>query len=282
MPVSAELRKRRLIIAILITGLLPAIFALAAVGYQRPHLPQPPSYNPRRLPVIPTQIGIAARELARSHRVSTLPPPASSRLFGPTSSHSLPTILLAPRSTPYRLRELQQRMPSAFRWAGKVLLLRASIEVPVRTQLLIDASEPPDVRLASSPGGFAAIIAEGGTIALHGTVHQILSISSWDERQQRHDTEPNDGRPFILVRGGRMDVTRTDVGFLGFGRGITSGIAWRGEPRSADRGTHSAYAYGQVISSRFHDNWFGAYTFQARGMRWAYTTFSHNYAYAFD
>ncbi|MGE5603607.1 MAG: right-handed parallel beta-helix repeat-containing protein [Nitrososphaerales archaeon] len=282
MLVSAELRKRRLLVAVLITAFLPAVLALAAVGYQRPRPPQPPSYEPRPLPVLPTQVAIGARVLARSRRLSTLPPPGSSRLVGTASSHSLPTILLAPRVTPYRLRELQHRMPSAFGWAGKVLLLRASIEVPARTHLLIDASETPEVRLASSSKGFAAIIAEGGKIELRGTPRQILSISSWDERRQIHDTEPSDGRPFILVRRGWMNITWADVGFLGFGRGVTSGVAWRGDPGPARSGTGGTYAYGQVISSHLHDNWFGAYTFRARGMRWAYNTFSRNYAYGFD
>ena len=61
---------------------------------------------------------------------------------------------------------------------------------------------------------------------------------------------------------------------LGFGEGTSSGVAWVGTAR--------APAHGVVTHSTFTHNRFGAYTFRARHMTWAYDTFDDNQAYGFD
>ena len=282
MRVTAELSRRRLAVALLLIALLPGILAVAAASYTRPELPPgPAAYNPRPLPVMPILTSMQAREFERSHRLSSGAPMPSVQLTGPTFPDLMPTIVLAPREEPYRLSELRQKLPSAFGSVGDALLLRASIEAPTGTHLFIDAAQTPDVRLTSSSKGFVTIISRGGEIDIAGTAGQVLRLTSWDEERQTNDTNPEDGRSFILSQGGRMDITRADLGYLGFGAsGTSSGIAWRGEP--AGPGSPGAPAYGDVTASTLHHNWFGAYTSEARNMRWAHNSFAYNDAYGFD
>ena len=281
MRVTAELSGRRLILALLLMAVLPALLAAAAVNYQRPDLPPgPSSYSPMPLTESPLLTALQTRELQRSRRLSgeVVGAPV---LVAPTFPEPLPSIVLSPREQPYRLGELRRLLPAAFGQVGTAILLRASLEVPAGTSLLIDAADAPDVRLASSPTGFAAIISRGGTVQIAGTVDQPVRIASWDEGAQSYDTDPGDGRAFFLAFGGRMDISRADISHLGFGNGTSSGVAWRGGPQSK-RETEGPPAYGTVTLSVLHDNWFGASASGALGMRWTGNTFANNEAFGFD
>ena len=281
MRVTAELSGRRLILALLLMAVLPALLAVAAVNYQRPDLPPgPPAYNPTPLNEPALLTALQTRELQRSRRLSD-EVVAAPVLVAPTFPEPLPTIVLAPRQQPYRLGELRQLLPSAFGQVGTAVLVRASLEVPMGSSLLIDVSDTPDVRLASSPTGFAAIISRGGRVDIAGTADQPVRITSWDEGQQSYDTDPADGRAFVLAFGARMDVARADIGHLGFGNGTSSGVAWRGGPQT-ERDLDGPLAYGNVTSSVLHDNWFGASTSRAVGMKWRANTFANNKAFGFD
>jgi parallel beta-helix repeat protein len=262
-------------------ALLPALLAMAAVSYQRPDLPPgPPAYNPVPLSKSPLLTALQARELQRSRRVSAQIP-AAPTLVPPIFPEPLPTIVLAPREAPYRLGELRALLPAAFGEVGSALLVRASIEVPTGSTLMIDVTDTPDVRLASSATGFAAIIARGGTVDVVGSPAQPVRITSWDQGQQSYDTDAADGRSFLLTFGGRMDIAHADIGHLGFGTGTSSGVSWRGGPQS-ETVAEGPPAVGNVTSSVLHDNWFGAYTFEALDMQWLNNTFANNEAYGFD
>jgi len=279
--VTAELSGRRLAFALILVALFPALLALGAVTYQRPDLPPgPPAYNPVPLVKSPLLTALQSRELQRSRRLSAQPP-AAPALVAPTFPEPLPTIVLAPREEPYRLAELREELPSAFGQVGPATLVRASIEVPTGASLRIDVAETPDVRLASSATGFATIISRGGQVNISGTPEQPVRITSWDEGQQSYDTDPADGRAFLLTFGGRMDITGADIGNLGFGTGTSSGVAWRGGPQGEGQ-PEGPPAYGNVSSTVLHDNWFGAYTSEAVDMQWTGNTFANNQAYGFD
>ena len=113
-----------------------------------------------------------------------------------------------------------------------------------------------------------------GTIHLRGTADQPLRITSFQPGGQVPDTTIDDGRPFVLERSGSMKLRYVHADDLGFGEGTSSGVAWVGTAR--------APAHGVVTHSTFTHNRFGAYTFRARHMTWAYDTFDDNQAYGFD
>jgi parallel beta-helix repeat protein len=281
-PVRAELTGRRLVVALLVVAVLPALLVLVAWSYQAPALPPgPPAYSPLPLAKDPVLAALQARELQRSRRTATTAPalPAP-RLVAPVFPETVPTLVLAPRSEPYDLRALATAVPQAFGVTEDGLLLRASIEVPTGSRLVVDAATVPTLRMLSTPAGFAVIIARGGALDLHGSARTPLVVSSWDPEARAVDEDPTDGRSFLLTFGGRMDIAHAHVGHLGFGTGTSSGLAWRGADHLP--GQSAPKAVGDVTDSVFHDNWFGAYTFEAQGMRFLRNVFRDNAAYGFD
>lgn len=276
----AELTGRRLAVAIVLLAALPALLVVIALSYQRPALPPgPPSYDPLPLAKDPVLNALQARELQRSRRVTeTAPTLTAPALLPATFPEPVPTLVLAPREAPYDLTELAAAVPEAFGEVDGGMLVTASIDVPSGSRLVIDESTP-DVRLLSGPEGSAVIIARGGTLDIAGTQRAPVRISSWDPDAAGVDAEPADGRSFLLTFGGRMDIAHADLGYLGFGTGTSSGVAWRGA-HGPDGSV--VKAVGDVTDSVLHDNWFGAYTFEAQGMRFLRNTFRDNAAYGFD
>jgi parallel beta-helix repeat protein len=285
--VRAELTRARLVVALLLVAILPALLAVGAALYDRPAPPPgPPAYNPVPLARQGLLTALQARELQRSRRVTVdaaLQPAAW--LVPPRFPERLPTIGLPERAAPYTVEELVTLFPSAFVSGGSSLLLQASVEVANGAQLVIDETTP-DLRLLSGPDGFASIIARGGGITIGGSTSdedandQQVRVSSWDPASSATDTDPSDGRAFLLAIGGRMDIRNADIGHLGFGTGSSSGVAWRGGVHTP--GVASTPAGGTVTGTVLHDNWFGAYTFEAEDMRWVGNTFADNAAYGFD
>ena len=283
MHVSAELRGRRLATALLLVALVPASIGTAVAAYAAAGVtPGPPSYDPRPLPILDLDQAYQSRELDRSRRASS----RAASLSGPTLLPAvfpdpLPTLVLAAREQPYTLAELAQLTPEAFEaQPDGGLLVKASVDVPTGSTLLVDSAQTPRVLLTSSPSGIAAVIARGGAIDLRGSATEQLRITSWDPATSAADSEPGDGRAFILTEGGRMDIQHADLGHLGFATGASSGVAWRGDVPSD--GAEPVKATGTVTNSVFHDNWYGAYTFEAEGMRFADSVFANNAAYGFD
>ncbi|WP_166875865.1 right-handed parallel beta-helix repeat-containing protein [Salinibacterium sp. ZJ450] len=287
MSVRAELTPRRLLVALLLLALLPAVLAISAAMYSPPQPPPgPPAYNPVPLPKDGILNALQARELQRSRRVTANAPLYAAALYaGPQLlpaqfPEPIPTILLPPRAEPYSLTEVQGLLPDAFETMDNAVLLRASLEIPDGARLIIDGAASPELRLLSSPDGFATIIARGGTLDVRGTRTTPLKVSSWDPVAGAVDENPDDGRSFILTLGGRMDIAYADIGYLGFGTGTSSGMAWRGAEHVV--GQPPDPALGDVSNSVLHNNWFGAYTYEARGMRWIGNTLANNTAYGFD
>ena len=284
MPVRAELTRRRLLSALLLVAVLPATLAFTAVSYSTPAPPPgAPTYNPVPLDRNEVLIALLNREVQRGRRViaAATPEQQGPQLLPATVSDPLPLVFLPARTEPYDLTQVQASIPSVFEQSDDGLLMRASIVMPEGAQLTISGKDTPILRLASSPTGFATIIALGGTLSVQGTTREPVAISSWDPDNRAVDLNPSDGRSFLLTMGGRMNLAHSDVGYLGFGTGTSSGVAWR----SADHVTTDVVtdpALGEVTNTVLHHNWFGAYTFEAEGMRWAGNTFADNVAYGFD
>lgn len=163
--------------------------------------------------------------------------------------------------------------------SGGPVLVKAHLQVPVGATLVIDG-RTPDVRLTSTTAGFATIISRG-TVKVAGEVNRPVRISSWDPELQQADGDSADGRSFLLQIGGRMDAAHGVFEYLGFNVGTSSGVAWI-EAGTSDNQAEPVKAQGEVTSSVFLHNHFGAYTHQAQGMRWMGNTFADNEEYGFD
>jgi len=306
-PVAASLSGRRLLLASALVLLLPGALTVAALSRQQPEAP--PVETAARFQVLaqaPDRVFRA--QLERSQTVNrmtgkltapTLLDPALTggafqgapatlpalALTGGAPAGTLPTLALTPRAVPYTLDELHRLVPTAFSdlagrpGSGGALLLTANLQVPAGATLIIDG-RTPDVRLISNPSGFATIISRG-TVTIAGGVTRSVRISSWDPGLGRVDRDSTDGRSFILQIGGRMDADHAVFEYLGFNLGLSSGVAWNGAPANSTQSLPNK-AQGDVRSSVFRHNYFGAYTAKAEGMQWVGNTFADNEEYGFD
>jgi parallel beta-helix repeat protein len=306
-PVAASLSGRRLLLAAALVLLLPVVLVVAAVSRQQPEAP--PEQTAAQFQVLaqvpdrvfrtqlersqtinrmtgkltaPTLLDPAVTGIALQGAAGALPTLA---LTGGAPEGTLPTLALTPRAVPYTLDELHRSVPAAFadlpgRPASRgALLLTANLQVPAGATLIID-SLTPDVRLTSTPSGFATIISRG-TVTIAGDVTRAVRISSWDPGLGRVDRDSADGRSFILQIGGRMDTDHAVFEYLGFNLGLSSGVAWNGALANSTQPL-PVKAQGDVRSSIFRHNYFGAYTANAQGMQWVGNTFADNEEYGFD
>jgi parallel beta-helix repeat protein len=99
-------------------------------------------------------------------------------------------------------------------------------------------------------------------------------VTTWDPTTGGPDEDTSDGRAYLIAKGGRFDAVDAEFSDLGFRIGESSGVAWRGWPGEPVR--------GDVTRSWFVKNYFGAYTFEATGMRWLDDVFAWNRVYGFD
>jgi parallel beta-helix repeat protein len=282
MWVRSELTWQRLAVGLLVLAMLPALLALAAVNYRSPDLPPGPAdYNPVPLHPVPVLDALFRRELERSRRVAGLAAAlAAPELVPPAFPEPVATIALTPRATAYTLDELRTLLPSAFGTADGAVLLLANIEVPTGAQLTVGAGTTPELRMLSSPAGFTTVISRGGSVELQGSEQTPVHVSSWDPDTRSADVNTNDGRAFLLTFGGRMDIVHAEIDHLGFGTGSSSGVAWNGSGQFGE--ASGTPATGDVRSSVLHDNWFGAFTFEAVRMVWTRNIFRDNIGYGFD
>jgi parallel beta-helix repeat protein len=176
------------------------------------------------------------------------------------------------------------------RGGERTWLLRASLILERGAHLrLRGAAAGGDVdvlRLFSDDDGFVSIRADWGSIELDG-----VTVTSWDEDDGQPDRQPADGRAYLLVRSfidgdgsvrrSRMDIRRSDIGWLGHDADEAYGLTWRvaeADPRLLDR----VDVGGEVTDSRIHHNWFGAYTWGAQGMTFARNQIDNNRVYGLD
>ncbi len=99
-----------------------------------------------------------------------------------------------------------------------------------------------------------------------------------------NDKNYQDGRSYILVKdGSRMDVIDSEIAYLGYPRPhdlpySPYGISWKMSTEKLGK----LLPTGEVINSKFHHNYFGAYTFGATGMLWRGNEFYENVRYGLD
>jgi hypothetical protein len=130
-------------------------------------------------------------------------------------------------------------------------LLVENIFAATGAHLDLGSSSLRTLYLSRSSGGFASIVAWGGSLAFMGTAQQPLTITGWDRAAKSPATDTGAGRPYIREVGGRMDLTNVRVSSLGFWSGRTGGVAWTG--------TTSQPSTGGATSSTFTDDTYGAF-----------------------
>lgn len=157
--------------------------------------------------------------------------------------------------------------------------LKANLNLRSGITLKLNQEEVKWLRLTSNKDKFVSILAYNSDVFINET-----RITSWDETQNDFDTDIEDGRSYILVKdGSRMDIIDSEIAYLGYSRPkdspySTYGISWRMSTGNLTK----FFLTGEVINSKFHHNYFGAYTFGATGMTWRGNEFYENIRYGLD
>jgi parallel beta-helix repeat protein len=191
------------------------------------------------------------------------------------------TIHIAGRGTSITLSDIRNSMGEQFlkEIQPKQWYLQASIFLHPGVTLTLDKSEVTWLKMKSTKDQIVFLRASSGVFTFNG-----VKVTSWDETTNNYDTNIEDKRSYILVKdNSRMDIYNSEMAYLGFSRLLdptTSpyGVSWR--MSNGKLGT--TILTGEIENSKFHHNYFGAYTFGATGMVWRGNEFYNNIRYGLD
>ncbi len=161
-------------------------------------------------------------------------------------------------------------------------ILRANLYIGEDVTLILDSKEVTYLKLKSTDDSFVWLRSENGSVLISNT-----KIFSWDEIKNTPDFDYENGRAYVTAKNsGRMDILNSELAYLGY-----SGAPSRGGPFGGSYGVswkiksgalYERMLTGIVVNSRFHDNYFGAYTYGVTGMIFSENEFYDNIEYGLD
>ena len=183
---------------------------------------------------------------------------------------------------------------------NKIWLLRADLQVREGCTLVLHGSgaggDVNELRLLSLDtgvtGSVVSVTADWGTFDIDST-----KITSWDTGSGGPDTNHLAfGRAYLRVRSSlstngvtplesRMDIRNSEIAYLGYNASDAYGLVWKvggANPTPTNSIFDVVNVYGNIVNSRIHDNYIGAYTFGAFGMQWQTNEVNHNAQYGLD
>lgn len=158
-----------------------------------------------------------------------------------------------------------------------------------------------EFRLLSSSSKFVNLRAHGGSLDIDST-----RIFSWDPISQSFDEEINDGRSYISCLSevltdlgetcdgrakddmgeGRMDITNSEISFLGYDGSESWGLSWKVRGFCVEKTNPEVFGavgvFGNMYDSNIHHNYYGQYSYGHRGGDWSNNTVHDNFQYGFD
>ena len=247
-------------------------------------LPAPRSPRPVALPQVARPIDAAqpsaslpavdaARETAavsaEDKRLRTMLHHAA-RVYQPEvipSRGSLPTLVLTAAQSTYTMSTLVQ-YGAVVMLPHHTALLLDNIFVATNARLSLGGDGLRALYLDSGSGGFASIVAWGGSLTFQGTSASPLTIMGWDRTKSAPAADTGYGRPYIREAGGKMTLTETRVSSLGFWSGRTGGVAWTGLTGKPST--------GGATDSTFTDDTYGAFVSRGFGVTFTADLFEFN------
>jgi parallel beta-helix repeat protein len=184
-------------------------------------------------------------------------------------------VLIMPSSG--TLADLRRRFPQAVQREPRgVWKVTETIVVTHGATLTIAVPTVRELLLSDGAHAFTDIVGWGSNVRFVGSRGDHLRVRSWDVRTRRPDVTLENGRGSVQTReGGRIDAAWTAFSHLGFYAGRVSGVAVvsrYGQPRGG----------GTLAHSTFAGNFFGAYSYNAEGMRFIDDRFTGNVIYGLD
>ncbi|GAA1799723.1 right-handed parallel beta-helix repeat-containing protein [Planosporangium flavigriseum] len=142
------------------------------------------------------------------------------------------TLVLTQQSADYTIADLLRLAPQTFvRQGDGSYLLTENLYLNAGAKLQLSNPGGLTLRLASTSNGFVSIVSFGGRLSVEGTPQAPTTITSWDTRANKPDTDVNDGRAYIRAIGGQFSMTYAKVSNLGFWSGRTGGLSLTGTDR---------------------------------------------------
>ena len=191
------------------------------------------------------------------------------------------TIEVFGRGKRITLKDVRERMGADVleEVSPKVWHLKTSLKLHTGVMLALNPSEVTWLRLESNENKFVFLRVDSGVLEINGA-----KITSWNSQKNKVDENYNDGRSYILVKdGARMDIYNSELAYLGHPRTKPEDQSVYGVSM---RMTPAKYPYslltGEVLNSKFHHNYFGAYTYGATSMIWRNNEFYKNARYGLD
>lgn len=225
-------------------------------------------------------ISIPGKDLLLTPDVALVKPAAAS-LISVSYDQKTNTLLVGGRGRVITLSDIASRGGENYlvQESPKVWHARATIFLSDGVTLKLDKNEVSWLKLESNKYGFAMLRSRNGDIVING-----VKITSWDSSKNDVDQDLSDGRSFIMVKdNARMDVYNSEISYLGYPTksDITVspyGISWKLSSLKLKK----VLLTGEVLNSKFHHNYFGAYTYGATGMIWRGNQFYDNIRYGLD
>jgi parallel beta-helix repeat protein len=196
---------------------------------------------------------------------------------GPQIITTLPEIMTALKS----YNAIEQTGPTTYR-INRVFSLDGDIRLDLTKATL------SKLELVSSPQAVTCLCIDQGAVLIDG-----ITITTINPTTKKPDTDTSNGRSFLRVKNGRMDIINSRISYLGTGlegaandanripllkEGGVYGVSWR----NATGRLGINLTTGWVERSIFEHNYFGAYTFGTSGMTWKSNTFTKNEVYGLD
>ncbi|HTK65488.1 MAG TPA: right-handed parallel beta-helix repeat-containing protein [Pseudonocardia sp.] len=145
-----------------------------------------------------------------------------------------------------------------------VFQLAAGLVQSPGSRMEVVAPEVTEVRMVSQP--YVYMSGVGASV-----LFKDVKVHSWVPSANEPDTNPSNKRPFLSYDdGGRLDITGSEISYLGQDSSKAYGVSWGG-------GTT-----GQADHTTFHHNLFGAYTGGAVGVAFKNNVFRDNSRYGLD
>ena len=180
---------------------------------------------------------------------------------------SLPTVVLTAGSHVYTAADLVQ-YGALVMLPNHAALLLDNVFVSTNAQLSLGSPALNALYLDSTSGGFASIVAWGGSLSFNGTSSQPLTIMGWNRATKAPAADEGNGRSYIREVGGAMTLTYVRASSLGFWSGRTGGVAWTGISGAPSR--------GGATGSTFTQDVYGAFVSRGKGVTFANDLFEFN------
>ncbi|WP_430646472.1 right-handed parallel beta-helix repeat-containing protein [Agromyces sp. GXS1127] len=181
-----------------------------------------------------TEAGLVDREAERVGFVRSVAATVPWRIPGADGAYRVPTtplstLVLPAREEPYTLDDLRALAPDTFvdEGDGRYLLSEHVLVLP-GARFSLAAGSPVTIEMQSDAEGFASFVSLGADLDIVGTEEAPVTFISRAGGPGAPDTDTSDGRAYVRVIGGPVDVRYARFADLGFWSGNTGGFSLTG------------------------------------------------------